>query len=207
MIQPAHSRPSLVVHGAGGHGCVVADAALAGGLTVLGFLDDAPASKTCGRQLDPNDSRLLSAVYIVAIGDNAARQAVAQRLGQAGHKLTNVIHPDATVSAKAVLNEGIYVGARAVVGPNAILDSTALINTGAVIEHDCKVGMAAHIAPGALLGGGVTIGDGALVGMGARVLPGLSVGHNAIIGAGAVLTCDAEPGSTYVGVPARSKNK
>ena len=205
MIQPARSHPPLVIYGAGGHGRVVADAADTAGLTVLGHLDDAPATAARpGIQLlNPDDPRLATAHHLVAIGDNAVRRSITLKLREAGRQLANVLHPDATVSDRAGLEAGIYVGARAVVGPAVRLGEAVLINTGAIVEHECHVAAAAHIAPGAVLGGGVTVEAGALVGLGARVLPGLTVGAHAVIGAGAVLTRDAEPGAVYRGVPAR----
>ena len=218
MILPAHNTPPLVVFGAGGHGRVVADAARAAGLDLLGFLDDGrddanPAplppggpggTATEAPLLDAADPRLKAAVFIVAIGDNDVRLRIARRLAGEGRTLHSVVHPDATVSPTATLDGGTYVGARAVVGPGAAVGTAALINTAAVVEHDGRVGPGAHVAPGAVLGGTVRVGEGALVGLGARVLPGLEIGASAVVGAGAVLTRDAEAGRRYVGVPARA---
>lgn len=211
MIRPAHSNPPLVIFGAGGHGRVVADAARAAGLELLGFLDDAgPAAAGPGGMvpdaplLEAADPRLKAAVFVVAIGDNATRLRIARRLAGEGRTLHPVVHPDATVSPSAWLGGGVYVGARAVVGPGTAVDTAALVNTGAVVEHDGRADAGAHVAPGAVLGGGVHVGEAALVGLGARVLPGLRVGAGAVIGAGAVLTRDAEAGFTYTGMPARA---
>lgn len=211
MILPAHSNPPLVIFGAGGHGRVVADAARAAGLELLGFLDDAgPAAAPPGGMvpdaplLDVADPRLKAAVFIVAIGDNGTRLRIARRLAGEGRTLQPVLHPDATVSPGAALGGGVYVGARAVIGPGASVDTGAIINTAAVVEHDGRVGAGAHVAPGAVLGGGVHVGEIALVGLGSRVLPGRRIGTGAVLGAGAVLTRDAEAGRTYTGVPARA---
>ncbi len=207
MILPAHHTAPLVIYGAGGHGRVVADAAQAGGLELLGFLDDArptdpPPSHTL---LDAADPRLAAAVFIVAIGDNATRRRVTERLVRDGRALHTVIHPDATVSLRSTLGLGVFVGARAVVGPGAAVEPGALINTAAVVEHDVTVQAGAHVAPGAVLGGGVHLEPEAFIGLGARVLPGLRVGTSAVVGAGAVLTRHAEAGRTYTGVPARAR--
>jgi len=74
LILPAHPSPPLVIYGAGGHGRVVADAARAAGLELLGFLDDAaPPAAADETLLDAADPRLKAAGFIVAIGDNATR--------------------------------------------------------------------------------------------------------------------------------------
>ena len=206
MILPAHPTRPLVIYGAGGHGQVVADAARCAGLELLGFVDDAPGAEPPPDTplLDATNPQLKTAGFVVAIGDNAARQHVAGRLISEGRRLHCLVHPDATVSAAATLGPGVYVGARAVVGPGTTVGTAALINTAAVIEHDGQIQAAVHVAPGAVLGGGVHLEQGVLVGLGARVLPGLRVGAAAVLGAGAVLTRNAQAGRTYTGIPARA---
>jgi maltose O-acetyltransferase len=49
----------------------------------------------------------------------------------------------------------------------------------------------------------VRIGDGCWLGARVMILAGVTIGAGTIIGAGAVVTKDCEPGSLYVGVPAR----
>ena len=206
MILPAHPSPPLVIYGAGGHGRVVADAARAAGLELLGFLDDtAPPAAADETLLDAADPRLKAAGFIVAIGDNATRLRITRRLVTEGRQVTSVVHPDATMSPLATVGDGVYVGARAVVGPGAALATAVLVNTAAVVEHDGQIAAGAHIAPGAVLAGAVQVGEAALVGLGARVLPGLSVGAAAVVGAGAVLTVNAAAGRVYTGMPARPK--
>lgn len=204
MIQPARNNPSLVIYGAGDHGQVVADAAHAGGSEVLGFLDDAPTANTRDL-LDKDDPLLAAAVFIVAIGNNTARLQVTQRLLEEGRVLTNIIHPDATVSPQAELGQGVYVGPQAVVGPAAQIGDAVIINSAAVVEHHAQLAPGVHVAPAAALAGRVTVGRETLVGLGARVLPGINLGANAIVGAGAVVTRDIPDHIAVVGVPARKK--
>ncbi|MEM7625905.1 MAG: acetyltransferase [Planctomycetota bacterium] len=202
MIQPAHPTPPLVIYGAGDHGQVVADAAHAAGLQLLGFLDDAPPA--AGRDLlDPEDPLLSTAVYITAIGDNTTRLAVTQRLLEEGRTLGNVIHPDATISPDAQLGRGVYVGPRAVVGPAAHLGDAVIVNSAAVAEHHAVLHPGVHLAPAAALAGRVTVGACTLVGIGANILPGITLGEHCVVGAGAVVTRDAPDRTTLHGVPAR----
>ena len=49
----------------------------------------------------------------------------------------------------------------------------------------------------------VNIGDNVQLSSGSKILGKLSIGSNTVIGANAVLISDAEPNSTYVGLPAR----
>lgn len=215
---PATSAlPTLLIFGAGGHGRVVADAALASqdpaaprwARVVASDRDDAVCQGELLRgiplmRVDAARTLLatqgVSVQLHVAIGHNPHRQAEALLLG--ADQLVALAHPLASVSPNADLAQGCFVAAQAVVAPGAKLAEGVIVNHGAVVDHDCRVGAYAHIGPNATLGGDVSVGTGALVGAGATVLPGLSVGGGVVVGAGAVLTNDAMEG-TWVGVPAR----
>lgn len=198
---------TLVILGAGGHGRVVADAALLQGSWGRVVATDGDPAR-CQGELLPGvalmsleAARSLGAHFHVAIGRAEARER--EIAAWQGHEMAAVVHPQATVSRFADLGAACFVAAQAVVAPHARLGVSVIVNHGAVIDHDCEVGGFTHVAPQAALGGGVKIGARVLVGSGARVLPGLSVCAGATVGAGAVVTQSiAEPG-VYAGVPAR----
>ncbi|MEM1444447.1 MAG: acetyltransferase [Planctomycetota bacterium] len=201
--QPTPDTP-LVIYGAGGHGTVVADAAELAGYKVVGFLDDREQNALAPAEmlLSQNDPKLAGANFIPAIGDNATRAAVMQKIEQLGGTVVNVIHPAASVSPHAKLGHGIYVAPQAVINPHAVVGDGCIVNSAAVVEHHCTLGNFAHLAPGAVLGGAVTIGNHTLIGLGARVLPQRAVGDRCVVGAGGVVTRDFESDLLLVGVPA-----
>ncbi|MBI5445146.1 MAG: acetyltransferase [Deltaproteobacteria bacterium] len=118
-----------------------------------------------------------------------------------------VVHPGASVSPFARLEDGAQVFTGAVVNPGALVGTNAIINTGAIIEHDCVVGAHAHVATNATLCGGVTVGERAFLGAGSVVRQGLTIGARALVGAGAVVVRDVEPDTIVAGVPARTLPK
>ena len=196
---------NVIIIGASGHGKVAADAVLASGNRVLGFLDDAPAGdailglpvlgsiKDYGNYPD--------AEFLIAIGDNATRMQLASRLENVTWH--TAMHPAAVVSPYAEIGEGTVVLANAVVNAGAKIGRHCIVNTAAVVEHDNRIADFAHISVGAKLAGTVTIGKATMVGIGAVVSNNVSVCDGCIIGAGAVVVKSiAEPG-TYAGVPAR----
>lgn len=203
----AQHPPRLVILGAGGHGRVVADAALAqGSWSQVQAIDRDPAR--CQGELLPGvpavdlaQAGASGAALHVAIGNAQAREKEVAAWG--ARPLATVIHPRACVSPHAVLGPGCFVAAQAVVAPAAQLGVSVIVNHGAVVDHDVRVGDFSHLAPLCSLGGGVRVGRRVLVGTGARVLPGVAIADDVVVGAGAVV-CDAisEPG-VYVGVPAR----
>lgn len=209
-------RPVIVV-GAGGHGAVVADALLAQGRTVLGFVDkSAKVAKTLLPGIDllgSDDSLDPDGGYdlvngIGGTGDAAGRdrrRAVQVRLEALGFRFAGVRHPSAVVSPHAAIGEGVQLLARCVVQPAARVGAGAIINTGAIIEHDCRVGAFAHCASGAILCGGVEVGQGAHIGAGAVIRQGVRLEARVVVGAGAVVLEAGEGEGMLIGVPARRR--
>lgn len=198
---------TLLIFGAGGHGRVVADAALLqAAWPRLVASDRNPARQhgelLAGLPLEPFQPAIDGGARVhVAIGDNVARRAEAQALGL--HLLTSVAHPMASVSRHASIAGGCFIAAQAVVAPGAALAAGVIVNHGAVVDHDVRVGAFSHIGPGAILGGGSSIGAGVLVGAGTTVLPGVAVCDHAVIGAGCVVRSPIDEPGVYAGVPAR----
>lgn len=198
----------VVVYGAGGHGIVVADAAISAGFDVLGFLDD---RRTVGEVLSLGQVLGASGWWrqhpgvgvVLAVGDNSVRQRLLVELAADGMDPTSVVHPSAAVSRAASLGPGVVVLAQAVVNAGARVGSGAIINSGAIVEHNAKVGDFAHISPNATLAGAASVGELSQLGVGACVLPGIHVGARCLVGAGAVVTRDVPGGSVCKGVPAR----
>ena len=205
----------LILLGGGGHALVTAEAALAEGHVVAGFLDDDPAAALGrGHPGIPRAGGLedLSTLYaarstpwIIALGDLARRRALIDRLRQRppARPALAVCHPGAYVSPTARIGPGALVAPHAVVHALAFIDAHAIVNTGAIVEHECAIGENCHLAPGSILGGRVTIGPDTLIGLGAHVLPNITIGRGCVIGAGAMVIRDLRDGAKVAGVPAR----
>jgi sugar O-acyltransferase (sialic acid O-acetyltransferase NeuD family) len=199
--------------GTGGHGKVVLDALLAGGVLLDAIVARDGARAKYGQSWlgleiagpDICDALASQAVH-VAIGNGATRQQLTEGAIRFGAKPETVVHPSASVSALARIGTGSFLGAGAVVGPEAHVGDSVIVNHGAVVDHDCRVGDFAHLAPNSTLGGGVRVGARTLIGAGAVVLPGRTIGDDVTIGAGAVVTRDVASGQTWTGIPAMLKD-
>jgi len=214
--------------GCGGHGRVVLDILNQGGnFEVLGFLDSDPACE--GTFVD--DVRVVGQLNtfgdfcqhlatgaalgfvgykpvraIVAIGDNRARNEVAEKLRTWGVELINAIHPASQLPGRIMLGQNVVIAVGVMIGTGCQIDDSVILNTGCIVDHGSWIGEAAHICPGAKLAGGVKIGPGAFIGTGAVIIPNIRVGQNAIVGAGTVVTRNVAADATVVGVPAREIN-
>lgn len=203
----------IYIIGAGGHGKVVLDALLSGGISRgrVHVLDANPSlhgslflefSVTLSTDLA---SEVKGSSFHVAVGDGAARQNLFERLKKFGSLPLSILHPKLSLSPFAWVGEGSFIAAYAVIGPSAVLGRGVIVNHGAIVDHDCRIGDFCHIAPAASLGGGVKIGNRVFIGAGANVLPGIEIGDDAVVGAGAVVTRNVPTDATVVGVPAAKK--
>lgn len=201
----------LVILGAGGHGAVVADAAMSMNLwSDIRFLDDDPGlgPNVLGHPI-VNTLKNWPALhqddveFIVAIGNNALRQEYLQDIERENGMVAKVVHSSAVISQFADLSGGVVVCAGVVVNPRVTVDKGAILNTGATIDHDCVIRQAAHISPGVHLSGDVHVGTRSWLGIGSSVREGVRIGTDVIVGAGAAVISDVPSNSTVVGVPAR----
>ncbi|MDO9403331.1 MAG: acetyltransferase [Polaromonas sp.] len=204
------TQKALLIFGAGGHGRVVADAALLQRAWAQISASDRDADRCRGDLLPGvalhpmgvlHDTTGPGVDVHVAIGGNLARQEEALAMGPA--RQVSVVHPAALVSPFSNVAPGCFIAAGAVLGPGAQLEAGAILNHGAVVDHDCRIGAYTHIAPNATLGGGVTVGQRVLVGAGAVVLPLVVIGDDITVGAGSVVRTDLTEAGTYAGIPAR----
>ncbi len=199
---------SLVLLGGGGHAAVVAEAARTCGWTIVGYLDDGPATEAArlvGLQhlgaIHDLDRFPTAALGHAAVGDGALRRRWLDALGDL--VAPAIVHESAVVSPSARLAEGCFIGPRAVVNARATVGRGVVVNTGAIVEHDCVLGAFCHIGPGAALGGAATVGEEATVGLNASILRRVRIGASATLGAGGVAVRDLPQGVTAVGIPAR----
>lgn len=134
------------------------------------------------------------------------RQVLAALLQQRfALSFTKLIHPTAYVSPLATLGEGVFIGAKSVIGPGAVLADHVFVNRSVTVGHDTHIGAFSRLQPGCNLGGLSRIGARVTVAIGATLLERLVVADDAFIGAGAVVIGDVEAGVLMLGVPAKFK--
>jgi sugar O-acyltransferase (sialic acid O-acetyltransferase NeuD family) len=185
---------SLLIVGAGGHGRALAEAVLLGqAFQLVGFVDDGADQQKIwdwpilGTTAGLENYRGLADAAIVAIGNNALRERLLNRLAELGFALPVIVHPAAFVSPRANVGEGSAVMAGAVVGTEAELGRGVIVNCGAVVDHHCKVRDFGHLGVHAAMAGGSVLGRAAWMQAGSALGYGVKVEDGAVLAPGAAL--------------------
>lgn len=160
------TKRTLLIIGAGGHGQAIMDLAEATGeYSDIFFADDnAPSDGlVMGREVVAKVEEVYKGNIkvddvFVAIGNNTVRKKIVERLKVEGFNLTTLIHPQATVSKYAQIEEGVAIMAGAYVGTSTVVKAGAVINANATADHDCVLHEFSHLGVGVQLAGGVEVG-------------------------------------------------
>lgn len=206
----------VVIIGAGGHGCEVAEILhhqmqAGADFQVWGFIDE--NDQLHGRMVNSlpvlGDWLWFEGVdrkdlaVICAVGTPRVRRQLVQRALTLDLPFVNAISPRAQVSPHARLGLGIAVFPQTVISTGTVLDDYCVVNVGATVSHDTRIGCYSDVNPGAHLAGNVTVGSECYIGMGTNVIQGRTIGSGTVVGAGAVVIRDLPAHVTAVGVPAR----
>jgi sugar O-acyltransferase (sialic acid O-acetyltransferase NeuD family) len=206
----------VVIIGAGGHGCDVAEifrhqAQSENGPTLLGFVVDSeylPDGGGPGRPILGDWSWFENAdredlAIICALGDPAVRKRHVEKAQSLGLLFTNAISPLAHILPDAKIGQGVAIFPYAVVSRNVRFADHTVINAGSTLGHDVTVERYGTISPGVHVGGNTSLGEGCYLGIGSCTIQRVSIGAWTTIGAGAVVIDDLPGHVIAVGVPAR----
>ena len=202
-------KSKLLIIGASGHGKVVADIALKmKKWNTIAFLDDDENKKSSlGLNVLGPTKNMLTYInewdIFVAIGDNAIRQQIYERLEKMGASIPVLIHPTAVIGEEVEIGPGTVLMAGTIINCSTKIGKACIINTGSTIDHDNQIGDYVHVSPGAHLAGTVKVGQGSWLGIGSVVSNNVNITSNCIVGAGAVVVRDIFDSGTYIGIPVR----
>jgi sugar O-acyltransferase (sialic acid O-acetyltransferase NeuD family) len=202
-------RDKLIIIGASGHGKVVADIAIKMNMWQnIAFLDDDASIKTSmgleviGKTADAFVYKD-EADFFVAIGNNATRKKVQEKLEEEGMSVVKLIHPSAVIGTDVEIGMGTAVMAGVVINSSSRIGNGCILNTNSSLDHDNVIENYVHISPGVRTAGSVSIGKGTWLGIGSIVSNNVNVCSGCKLGAGAVVVKDITEPGTYVGVPVR----
>ena len=202
-------KDKLIIIGASGHGKVVADIAIKmNKWQSIAFLDDDQAIKiSIGLEVIGKTADAFTykdeADFFVAIGNNAVREKVQEKLIEDGLNVVSLIHPSAVIGTYVEIGIGSVVMAGVVANSSTRIGKGCIINTSSSLDHDNVIEDYVHISPGVRTAGSVEIGKRTWVGIGSVISNNVNICSGCKVGAGAVVVKDITEPGTYVGVPVR----
>lgn len=206
-------KDKLIIIGASGHGKVVADIAIKmNKWQRIAFLDDDESIKTSmeleviGKTADAFTYKD-EADFFVAIGSNATREKIQEKLIEEGLNVVSLIHPSTIIGTDVEINMGTAIMAGVVINSSSRIGKGCIINTSASLDHDNVIEDYVHISPGVRTAGSVGIGKSTWLGIGSVVSNNVNICSGCKVGAGAVVVNDITEPGTYVGVPVRRVDK
>ena len=163
------------------------------GVPVIGTDDDIPMLF--------RDNWKEAFITVGSVGNTSIRRRLYCMLKKLNMTIPIIIDSSAIIANGTKIEEGSFVGKRAIVNSGSCVGKCAIINTGAIIEHDCIIGDFAHISPGTVLCGNVHIYDDTHVGAGSVVRQQISIGNSSLIGAGSVVVKNIPANAKAYGNP------
>lgn len=207
---------NLLILGAGGHGNVVAEAALESKhFKKISFLDDKfdepfflnniSIKEIIGSFKDFKNIEITNAYKyaFVAIGDSKRRISIITELLNFDYLIPVIRHPSSWISRYAKIGYGSVLLSNCNLQTNSIIGKGVIMNTNSVVDHDVDIGDGVHICPGVNIAGNVKIGKNSWIGIGSSILNDINIGSNVTIGAGSVVTNDIPDNVIAKGVPAK----
>jgi sugar O-acyltransferase (sialic acid O-acetyltransferase NeuD family) len=178
---------------------------------VAGFLDDArvPGSRHLGLRVlgRLRDARELPGhKFINVIGSDSSfrrRPDIVASLGLEAWQFATLVHPGASVSARARLGRGVYVAHGVSISGGVVVGDHVSFCPGCIIGHDSVIDNHVLLAPGSVVSGFVHLGQACYVGAHSVIRQRLQVGEQGMVGMGAVVVRDVPEGQVVVGNPAR----
>lgn len=201
---------TLYIIGSGGHGKVVADAAIKmKQWNEIYFLDEQMVDKevlgikVVGPSDDAPKFNSSSTEFIVAIGNNDVREKIQRNLQSRKCKLATIIHPFTSIGTDVSIGEGTVIFAGVVVNPSVSIGEGCILNTSCTIDHDSVIKEFVHLSPGVNIAGTVCIGKNTWLGTSATVINNINISKATIVGAGSIVIKNVNESGIYAGNPIR----
>ena len=206
----------LIIIGAGGHGKVAAEAALASKkFADIAFLDDKYNNKNFSKNIliwnllgtiDKIKNTNIKEEYksaFVAIGDPKSRIKFINQLKKLKYKLPIIKHPTSWISKFTKIGEGSILLTNSNLQTSSVIGKGCILNTGCIVEHDVSIADGVHICPGVSIAGNTIIGENSWIGIGSSIKEKTKIGSNVIVGAGSVVIRNIPNNVIAKGVPAK----
>ncbi len=177
---------------------------------VLGFIDDNPEAldgfdieyTVLGsiRDWKPMGNEL----YALAIAAPKIKEKIVPQLKEKGAEFATIISPTASIGKRTIIGEGVVIAGEVVITVDVKIGDFVFLNGRDNIGHDVVIGDYCTLAPYVCISGKTVIGRCVNIGVLASTYPGVMIGDHATIGMNSAVIRRVKPGTTVMGVPAKT---
>ncbi len=143
-------------------------------------------------------------MYALAIAAPLAKEKVVNTLGSKGAKFATLIAPTVKIGERTSIGEGVISFGDTGISVDVTVGNFVFFNALCGIGHDTVIGDYCTFGPKACISGATKIGKCVNVGALASTFPGVEVGDYATIGMNSAAIRRVKPGTTVMGVPAKT---
>lgn len=164
---------------------------------------------SCTKELLSVKNSLAGYNFALSMGDNSIRAELAKKIREKGGCTPTLIHPTASVSRHAHIEEGVVIHANVTIQANCTVKKDSVISSGTVLIHGATIGNGCYIAANATVGADVIVEDQVFIGLGAVIVSKKvsSIARESLIGAGAIVVRSVDERSVMIGNPAKNLTK
>ena len=154
-----------------------------------------------------DDLEISSNIYfILSIGQMAIRKKIIEKFKD--FNFETCIHPRATISENCSYKKGNLFGPNSVIAGDSQIGDFNNFSQNSTTSHDCIIKNNNFFSPGSSIMGDCKIGDNNFFGVSSNMIPGTEIGDDNILGANTtIIRSEKKNNSTFIGVPAKNKNK
>lgn len=120
-------------------------------------------------------------VFLIAIGNAAARQKVYAILRSKKANVISYVHPLAFVAPTCRVGTGVIVCPYSIMNANSVVKDNVVLNVFCSVGHDSIIGMHTVMSPYSAVNGAATVGEGVFLATRATVFPAVKVGDWCIV--------------------------
>ena len=182
-------KPQIVLYGAGDTGLEAVELIeMTRAFRVAGFLDDFKTGQFAGYSILGTGTKLaqirtagIEYLAVTISVDLPKRLELASRALRAAFQLPKLLHPQANVSERAEIEEGVIVFEYASAAPGAVLGRMCVLKPYARVAHYAQIEEGTVLAPYAYVGSHARVGKRSLLGIRSSVQSGSNVGDDCVI--------------------------
>lgn len=125
---------------------------------------------------------------VIGQGEPQLRKLLSERTEEAGYSLATLIHPNAAISKKTIIEPGAIINSdKVTISPGVVIKRNVLIQPFVAIGHDSVIGDNSVVSVFSAIAGNCHVGQNVYVAMHVAIRENVKVGNDCILGMGAII--------------------